>query len=57
MGEWFTYGIPAWYRVVLVECLGGLFDGRCFCAGESCAGHLSLYHGESLVVIILLYET
>ena len=32
MGERLTYGIPAHYRVVLVERLGGLFfDGRHSC--------------------------
>ena len=31
VGEQLTYGIPACYRVVLVERLGGLlFDGRRF---------------------------
>ena len=55
MGEWLTYGIPARYRVVLEERLEGLFfDGRRSCAGDSFAGHSSLYHGESLVVSIPL---
>ena len=39
MGERLTYGIPARYRVVLVERLGGLFfDGRCSCAEDSSFG-------------------
>ena len=55
MGERLTYGIPARYRVVLVERLGGLFfDGRCSCARDSFVGHSGLYHGESLMVSILL---
>ena len=54
MGERLTYGIPARYRVVLVERLGGLFfDGRRSCVGDSFAGHSGLYCGESLVVSIL----
>ena len=44
-------GIPARYRVILVERLGGLFcDSRHSCAGDSFAGHSGLYHSESLVV-------
>ena len=36
MGKWLTYGIPARYRVVLVEHLGGLFfDGRRSCTEDS----------------------
>ena len=36
VGKWLTYGIPARYRVVLVEHLGGLlFDDRHSCAGDS----------------------
>ena len=55
MGERLTYGIPARYRVVLMEHLGGLFfDGRRSCAGDSFAGHLGLYRGDSLVVSILV---
>ena len=54
MGERLTYGIPACYRVVLVECLEGLFfDGRRSCTRDSFAGHSSLYLGESLVVRLL----
>ena len=54
MGEGLTYGIPARYRVVLVECLGGLFfDGRRSCTEDSFVGRLGLYCGESLVVCIL----
>ena len=34
VGKRLTYGIPARYRVVLVERLGGLFFDR----GRSCAG-------------------
>ena len=35
MGERLTYGIPARYRVVLMERLGGLFfDGGCSCVGD-----------------------
>ena len=50
VGKRLTYGIPARYRVVLVERLGGLFfDGRRYCAGDSFAGHSCLYRGESLV--------
>ena len=57
VGERLTYGIPAHYRVVLVERLGGLFlDGRYSYAGDSFAGHSGLYHGESLVVSILVCE-
>ena len=54
-GKQLTYGIPARYRVVLVEHLGGLFfDGRCSCAGDSFAGHSGLYRGECLMVSILV---
>ena len=54
MGERLTYGIPARCRVVLVECLGGLFfDGRCSCARDSFTGHSGLYHSESLMVSVL----
>ena len=54
MGERFMYGIPAWYCVVSVECLGALFfDGRHSCAGDSFTDHSGLYRGESLVVSIL----
>ena len=50
-----TYGIPARYPVVLVERLGGLFfDSRCSCTEDSFVGRLGLYHGESLVVSILV---
>ena len=36
MGERLTYGIPARYRVVLMERLGGLFfDGGRSCVGDS----------------------
>ena len=36
MGESLTYGIPARYRVVLMERLGGLFfDGGRSCVGDS----------------------
>ena len=36
MGKRLMYGIPARYRVVLVERLGGLFfDDRHSCAGDS----------------------
>ena len=36
MGEWLTYGSPARYCVVLVECLGGLFfDSRRSCTKDS----------------------
>ena len=43
MGEQLTYGIPARYCVVLVECLGGFFfDGRRSCAKDSFAGHSGL---------------
>ena len=36
MGKRLTYGIPARYRVALVERLGGLFfDGRRFCPDDS----------------------
>ena len=43
MGERLTYEIPARYRVVLVEHLGGLFfDDRRSCAGDSFAGHSGL---------------
>ena len=53
MGERLTYGIPARYRVFLMERLGGLFfDGERSCAGDSFAGHSDLYHCESLVVSI-----
>ena len=35
MGERLTYGIPARYHVVLMECLGSLFfDGGCSCVGD-----------------------
>ena len=34
MGKRLTYGIPARYRVVLMERLGGLFFG----GGRSCVG-------------------
>ena len=55
MGEWLMYGIPARYPVVLVERLGGLFfDSRRFCTKDSFVGHSGLYHGESLVVSILV---
>ena len=55
MGERLMYGILAQYRVVLVKCLGGLFfDDRRSCAGDSFAGHSGLYHGESLVVSMLV---
>ena len=58
MGEWLTYGIPARYRVVLVERLGGLFfDGRRSCTGDSFAGHSGLYLGEFLVVSFFVCET
>ena len=51
MGEQLTYEIPACYRVILVERLGGLFfDGRRSCTKDSFVGRLGLYHGESLVV-------
>ena len=47
MDEWLTYRIPAFYHVVLVERLGGLFfDGWCSCARDSFARHLGLYCGE-----------
>ena len=50
-----TYGIPAHYRAVLVERLGGLFfDGRRSCAGGSFAGHSGVYRGKSVVVSILV---
>ena len=49
-----AYGIPARYRVVLVEHLGGLFfDGGRSCAGDSFAGHSGMYCCESLVVSTL----
>ena len=36
MGEQLTYGIPARYRVILMERLGGLFfDGGRSCVGDS----------------------
>ena len=36
IGERLTYGIPARYRVVLMERLGGLFfDGGRSCVGDS----------------------
>ena len=36
MGKRLTYGIPARYRVVLMERLGGLFfDGGRSCVGDS----------------------
>ena len=54
MGERLMYRIPARYRVVLVERLGGLFfDSRRSCTKDSFAGRSSLYRGESLVVCIL----
>ena len=54
MGERLTYGIPARYRVVLVERLEGLFfEGERSCAGDSFAGHSGLYRCEFLVVSIL----
>ena len=52
MGERLTYGIPARYRVVLMERLGGLFfDGGRSCVGDSFRwsfGSVSLRvsHGE-----------
>ena len=52
MGKRLTYGIPARYRVVLVERLGGLFfDGRRSCTEDSFAGHSGLYCGDFLMVI------
>ena len=55
MGERLTYGIPACYRVVLVECLGGFFfNGRRSCTEDSFVGRSGLYHSESLVVSILV---
>ena len=55
MGEQLMYGILARYRVALVEGLVGLFfDGRHSYAGDSFAGHLSLYCGEFLVVSMLV---
>ena len=56
MGERLTYGIPARYRVVLMERLGGLFfDGGRSCVGPEIlfAGHSGLYRCESFVVSIL----
>ena len=48
VGERLTYGIPARYRVVLVERLGGLFfDGRRSSAADSFAGR-SFYTAASL---------
>ena len=50
--KWVGQG-GARYRVVLVECLGGLFfDGKRSCAGDSFAGHSGLYRSESLVVSV-----
>ena len=59
MGERLTYGIPARYCVVLVECLGGLFfDGRRSryrtCTKDTFAGHSGLYFGDFLVVSIVV---
>ena len=55
VSERLTYGIPARYRVVLVERLRGLFfNGRHSCAGDSFAHHSGLYHGESFVASILV---
>ena len=35
MSKWLTYGIPARYRVILMERLGGLFfDGGCSCVRD-----------------------
>ena len=52
MGERLTYGIPARYRVVLMERLGGLFfDGGRSCVGDSFRwsfGSVSLRKGWSL---------
>ena len=49
------YGIPARYRVVLVERLGGLFfDGRRSCTKDYFAGHSGLYFGDLLAVIIVV---
>ena len=54
-GERLTYRIPACYRVVLVERLGGLFfDGRYSCTEDSFAGHLGLYCGDYLTVSIVV---
>ena len=55
MGERLTYGIPARYRVVLVERLGGLFfAGRRSCTEDSFAGHSGLYCGDYLTVSIIV---
>ena len=55
MGERLTYGIPARYRVVLVERLGGLFfDGRHSCTEDSFAGHSGLYCSDYLTVSIVV---
>ena len=55
MGERLTYGIPARYRVVLVERLGGLFfGGRRSCIEDSFAAHSGLYCGDYLTVSIVV---
>ena len=55
MGERLTYGVPAHYRIVLVEHLGGLFfDGRHSCTEDSFAGHSGLYFGDFLTVSIVV---
>ena len=54
MSKRLTYGIPARYRVILMERLGGLFfDGGCSCVGVFFAGHSGLYCCKSLVVSML----
>ena len=55
MGEWLVYRTPARCCVVLVERLGGLFfDGRRSCTEDSFVARSGLYHGEPLVVSMLV---
>ena len=55
MVERLMYRIPAHYCVVLVERLGGLFfDSRRSCTEDSFVGRSGLYHGESLMVSMLV---
>ena len=54
MGERLMNGIPARYRVILVEHLGSLFfDGRRSCTEGSFAGLSGLYCGDFLTVVYL----